>query len=242
MTSAVDLYWAAREGNMALQEELKKCANINHVKDSNGWTALHWAAYLGDVQATQVLISNSANVDEKNKSGQTPLHAAALNGRNTVVKVLLENSSCVSEVDNDMNTPLHLALAHSGDLDTVKLLLQFSEDVKHLVNAGNENQETALHLAVNKSLEIVRLLIENSSFVSAENKDKKRPLDLAIQNQKRNVAELLTRFDVLQKIGFTINPDQDPENLNSLVIFDDFSAIESFLKVSLRFYDIDPLS
>ena len=458
MTSAGDLYWAAREGNLALQEELKKCANINHVKDSNGWTALHWAAYKGDVQATQVLISNSANVDEKNKSGQTPLHIAAKDGNNNVIKVLLDNSSCISEVDNDKNTPLHLALAHSGDLDTVKLLLQnsedvkslvntanknqqtplhiaaqhgknsvikvllnfpdnsscvseldndkntplhlalafsgdldtvklllqhsenvkslvdavnenqetalhlavnkksselvkllvenfsnsnafdknkntpfhleingkcdfsviklmlehsedvkslvnavnenqqtplhltakkgknsvtkllleksscvravdkdmntplhlclahggnldtvklllqHSEDVKHLVNAANENQETALHLAVNKDLEIVRLLVENSSFVSAENKDKKRPLDLAIQNQKRNVAELLTRFDVLQKIGFTINPDQDPENLNSLVIFDDFSAIEHFLKVSLRFYDKGPFS
>ena len=32
MTSAGDLYWAAREGNLALQEELKKCANINDDK------------------------------------------------------------------------------------------------------------------------------------------------------------------------------------------------------------------
>ena len=121
-------------------------------------------------------------------------------------------------------------------------MLRHSDDVKNLVNTANENQETVLHLAVNKSFEIVRLLIENSSCTSAKNKNKKTPLDLAVQNQNRNVAQLLTRFDVLQKIGFTINPDQDPENLNSLVIFDDFSAIEHFLKVSLRFYDKGPFS
>ena len=110
-------------------------------------------------------------------------------------------------------------------------MIGHSDDIKHLVNAANENQETALHLAVNKGLEIVRLLIENSSFVSAENKDMKRPLDLAIQNQKRNVAELLTRFDVLQQSGFTIDISEDPESLHALVFFDDFSAIDSFLQV-----------
>ena len=73
--------------------------------------------------------------------------------------------------------------------------------------------------------------------MSNENKNKQTPLDLAVQNQNRNVAQILTRFNVLQKIGFTINPDQDQENLHSLVIFDDFSAIEHFLKVSLKFYD-----
>jgi ankyrin repeat protein len=110
-------------------------------------------------------------------------------------------------------------------------MIGHSDNTKQLVNAANENQETALHLAVNKGLEIVRLLIENSSFVSAINKDRKRPLDLAIQNQKRNVAVLLTRFDVLQQSGFTIDISEDPESLHALVVFDDFSAIDSFLQV-----------
>jgi ankyrin repeat protein len=143
-------------------------------------------------------------VNAVNENQQTPLHLASKKGNNSVTKLLLEKSSCVQTVDKDMNTPLHLCLAHSGDLDTVKLLLQHSEDVKHLV--------------------------------SAENKDKKRPLDLAIQNQKRNVAELLNRFDVLHQSGFTIDISEDPESLHALVVFDDFTAIDSFLQVSLTLH------
>ena len=184
-SSAYDIYCAAAKGNLALQEELKKCANINSVKYIDGGTALHLAALRGHVQASQLLISNKANVHEKDKSGQTPLHAAALNGRNTVVKVLLENSSCVSEVDNDMNTPLHLALAHSGDLDTVKLLLQHSEDVKSLVNTVNKNQHTPLHLAAGRgNNSVTKVLLENFSCVSEVDNDKNTPFHLALVNPR----------------------------------------------------------
>ena len=151
------------------------------INDCDGDTALHRAAYRGDEDATQVLISNSANVDEKNKSGQTPLHIAAKDGNNNVIKVLLDNSSCISEVDNDKNTPLHLALAQSGNLGTVKLLFQNSEDVKSLVNAANKNQQTPLHIAAQHGKNsVIKVLLDNSSCISAVDNDKNTPFHLAL--------------------------------------------------------------
>ena len=232
------LHLAGQKGKDKVIKLLLENSSCVSTLDKDKNTPLHLAlGHSGDLDTVKLLLEHSEDVkclvNAVNENQQTPLHLASQKGNNSVTKLLLEKSSCVQTVDKDMNTPLHLCLAHSGDLDTVKLLLEYSEDVKCLVNAANENQETAIHLAVNKDFEIVRLLIENSSCVSAENKDKKTPLKLAIRNQKRNVAELLTRFDVLKQSGFTVDVSEDPGNLHSLVIFDDFSAIESFLQVSL---------
>ena len=52
MISAADIYNAAKKGKL----ELEDSANINLVKDQDGWTALHWATSNGDLQATKLLI------------------------------------------------------------------------------------------------------------------------------------------------------------------------------------------
>ena len=112
MTSLWDLYWAAREGNLALQEEVKKCANINDAKYGDGWTALHWAAWNGNVEAAQVLISNSANVHEKNKNGQTSLVVAVEAGKYEISKEMIKNfgADVNTNFGKDKDTVLHLAI------------------------------------------------------------------------------------------------------------------------------------
>ena len=75
------------------------------------------------------------------------------------------------------NTPLHLVLANSGDLDTVKLLLQNSKDVKNLVSATNENQQTPFQLGTKSS---IKLLLEFISNQRASDKDQNTPLHLEV--------------------------------------------------------------
>ena len=153
MASMWDIYKAAKEGDVALQEILKNSANNIDVKDSDGWTALHGAAYEGHLQAAQLLISSNASVHAKDNSEQTPVHFAAESGKNSVLKLLLDNSSSsfnsVSAVDRDKNTPLHLACAGDGDIDTVRVLLQKSGiNVRSLVNLANKDQKTPIQLDV----------------------------------------------------------------------------------------------
>ena len=51
MASAEDIYEAAKEGDVALQEILKNSANNIDVKDGDGWTALHCVMPLRDISA-----------------------------------------------------------------------------------------------------------------------------------------------------------------------------------------------
>ena len=189
MASMYDIYNAAKEGDVALQEILKNSANNIDVKDVFGETALHLAAYHGLLQAAQLLVSSNASVHAKGNRGQTPVHLAAEFGENSVLKLLLDNSSSsfnsVSAVDKDKNTPLHVACARHGKLETVTILLQNSEeDIKSLVSATNKNQETPFQLAVNSNKEdSVKFLLEFFSNPSASDKDKNTPLHLEINGK-----------------------------------------------------------
>ena len=58
MASMKDIYKAAKEGDVALQEILKNSANNIDVKDWFGETALHLAVRDGHVQAAKVLIAS----------------------------------------------------------------------------------------------------------------------------------------------------------------------------------------
>ena len=130
------LHMAANKGYLEICKLLMKgLSNKNPVSDDGQHTPLHLAlAHSGDLDTVKLLLQNSEDVkslvNAANKNQQTPLHIAAQHGKNSVIKVLLDNSSCISAVDNDKNTPLHLALAYRGDLDTVMLFLQHSENVK----------------------------------------------------------------------------------------------------------------
>ena len=212
MASAEDIYEAAKEGDVALQEILKNSANNIDVKDGDGWTALHWAAIEGHLQAAQLLMSSNASVHAKDNSEQTPVHIAAIFGSNTVLKLLLDNSSSsfnsVSAVDKDKNTPLHLACTGDGDIDTVRLLLQKSGiNVRSLVNLANKDQET--------------------------------PIQLDVKSGK-NLSTYLRRIHILEKSGISIEILVDPIDspslkLLSLVFSNDFKEIDRTLQVSKTF-------
>ena len=72
MASAEDIYEAAKEGDVALQEILKNSANNIDVKDGDGWTALHWAAIEGHLQAAQLLMSSNASVSMQKTTVSKP--------------------------------------------------------------------------------------------------------------------------------------------------------------------------
>ena len=89
---------------------------------------------------------------------------------------------------NEGQTYLHFA-AYLGDVDAIKILL--IEDNAE-VNAGDDDEWTALHLAAEKGhVDVAKVLIQNGADVNAVDKDKETALHVAAENEHADVAKVL---------------------------------------------------
>ncbi|KAI8304109.1 Ankyrin repeat-containing protein [Colletotrichum sp. SAR11_240] len=115
------------------------------------------------------------------------------------LKVLSEREAAsVGEVitaakDEGKNTCLHMA-AGNGHIDVVKALIEAFEprpaEKKAYVDAANEFGNTGLHWAcLGGHLEVVKLLVENGASPAIANDKDQIPLDSALFNGKREVAD-----------------------------------------------------
>ena len=183
------LHEAASRGHLdvvrVLISEFK--ADVN-VINTSGSTPLHEAASRGHLDVVRVLISEfKADVNVLNNDGGTPLHEAASKGHLDVVRVLSEFKADVNALNNDGGTPLHEA-ASKGHLDVVRVLSEFKADVNALNNDGG----TPLHEAASKGhLDVVRVLSEFKADVNALAKNDHTPYDVAVRNNKEEVAVVL---------------------------------------------------
>ncbi|XP_071138004.1 transient receptor potential cation channel subfamily A member 1 homolog isoform X4 [Mytilus edulis] len=196
----------------------KAVRNMINTGDRFDYDPLHIAAMKGFLQVLKILIENSADVDSKNEEEQTPLHLAADNGRtNCVRELLIADHSAANDEDENSNTPLHLA-ALSGHSKVANLLLTNGADVsarngsmwtpldcaaakgwvktaKVLLEADSpvdpmdKTKTTPLHLGCRYGhSDVVKLLITWKANVTQCDSDGYNCLDLAIDNNKVDVA------------------------------------------------------
>jgi len=105
----VELFVAARNGDLIkVKTALEKGANPN-AKDDNGWTPLYRAAHKGHVDVVRVLLERGANPNAKNNIGGTPLHIAAYFGHVEIVKLMLERGADPLIADSRGRIPLDYA-------------------------------------------------------------------------------------------------------------------------------------
>jgi len=112
-----------------------------------------------------------------------PLSQAAKEGNLSRVKSLIENGSSVNDKDGNGMVQLHYAANH-GNLDVLNVLLKGRADATQVTNKGN----TALHIAAN--VEVVRSLLEYGAIYNIKNKEGKAPIDLAKNDDIRNLLNL----------------------------------------------------
>ncbi|XP_064648007.1 transient receptor potential cation channel subfamily A member 1 homolog isoform X2 [Lineus longissimus] len=193
-------------------------ANLIDIGDRYGNTPLHVAAEKGYVRIVKCLLEHKAGKGLKNEDEQTPIHLASKFGRTNVIRELISaNKLLVNDEDEDSNTPLHMA-AQYGQVKAVKVLILnganiqarncsmwtpldcaaaggWYETMKVLlkndcpVDPLDKSKTTPLHLASEKGHEpCVELLLEWNANVGLRDSDGMNCLDLAIDNNNKNVA------------------------------------------------------
>ena len=118
------LYTAASSNYTEIVRALLAAEAVIDVQDDRGETPLYEA---GNAEVVKILIDHGVNVNHQNNFGWTPLMMNV--GKVNIVKALLDANADLSiqEGGFEKYSALHHA-ASSGNLDTVKLLLQAGAD------------------------------------------------------------------------------------------------------------------
>ena len=119
---------AALEGD---EEKVKKFldAGINvNAMDQDGHTALMLAAFNGHSDIILNLLDKGALIESRDLMGRTALLYASTGPFPETVKVLLDQGAEPNVVDSDENFSPLMHAAAEGNLDVVKLLLEYGAD------------------------------------------------------------------------------------------------------------------
>ena len=137
---SVDIWTAAKEGNIeAVEQHIAAGADVNP-KDHHGRTPLLFAAFGGHKEIVELLIANGADVNEKlTEMDATPLHFATTGGHKEIIELLIAKGADVNAKSDNAGTPLHFA-AEEGHKEIAELLIGKGADV----NARNIYGKTPL--------------------------------------------------------------------------------------------------
>jgi len=128
----LDAFEAAAAGDLdRVADEIRKDRTFVERTHPLGWTALHFAAFGGQPKIVELLLAHGAKVDAiaQNRFANTPLLVGLLTRQGEVARVLLAHGADVNFKQGEGITALHEA-AQSGDLDTVRMLLDAGADPK----------------------------------------------------------------------------------------------------------------
>jgi len=131
-SSDLDAFEAAAAGDLdRVADEIRKDRTFVERTHPLGWTALHFAAFGGQPKIVELLLAHGAKVDAiaQNRFANTPLLVGLLTRQGEVARVLLAHGADVNFKQGEGITALHEA-AQSGDLDTVRMLLDAGADPK----------------------------------------------------------------------------------------------------------------
>lgn len=127
---------------------------------------------------------------KKDTSGRTHLFKWSIKGNKQVVESLLKSGANPSEKDHAGYTALHEA-ALRGKTEIVRLLLENNADVNC---KGNIEKDTPLHDATENGYpDCVEILLEFGADVTAKNQKGQTALDIAIEEENKEIEELLRR-------------------------------------------------
>jgi ankyrin repeat protein len=182
------LHYAAERGFIECMEVLIKHGADLHIIDNSGFSPLLWAVVAGQEGATTELLFMGADANSFSADGKSALAWAASLGWSLIAKLLVDHNASISDTRNtQQNLPLEEAAA-SGNLPTVRLLLECGEGLNH----RNCDGWSAIHWAAEEGhLEIVRLLLNAGADLNAVSSYGTSPLHCAANGGHVSIVSLL---------------------------------------------------
>lgn len=151
---------------------------------------MHLAVMIKANKVVKFLLVAGANPNARNTDDKPIFLDAINNGDMTVLNALYTHGANVNDTTGrDNKTPLHTALELQR-VEIIRMLIDKGADV-NMVHGSDKN--SALHLAAQHGyLDIVKRMVKNSGNVHLLNRDRKAPLDVAIEYEQKAVADYLT--------------------------------------------------
>lgn len=195
------LHIASLTGVNDLAEELLMRGADVGATTQDGSTPLHLSVSSESIETTRTLLRHGANPNIGDSTGASPLHRV-LSGE--MAALLIEYKADVNIRTVDGWTPLNVAAAGNG-ADVVSVLLKSGADPSLADYKGYSPLQTA---AEHGSYEVARILLAAGVPVNIMSvPDKRTPLHMAAQNDRKTVVELLIQngadVDVDNQFGRT---------------------------------------
>ena len=176
---------AAGNGDLEkLQTLISHGVDVNS-SDRDGRTSLHLVSSEGNLNVVEFLLAHEANPNSKDRWGHTPLDGAVEKGHDLVAAALFARGGGMN-----MKTAksLFMKSARSGDLGTLKLLIENGMDI----DAVDYDLCGGLHVAAMADQPVaVDFLLSNKANVNPISRWDTTPLDEAIKSQSVLSAKLL---------------------------------------------------
>jgi len=163
---------------------LEAMPSLSNFCDYDRRTPLHVAASEGHIDLCRILVDRySAKINPIDRWSRSPLDEAQRHRHTKVVHFLTSRNGTfnIDLSSNANNDNEFLRVASEGDLEEMMAIWEFeklSSSTSSLLNKGDYDHRTALHLAARKGhVDICKFLCINGANINAQDRWGNRPLD-----------------------------------------------------------------